>query len=144
MIDDLEHWHNLKPPLSPNEYEISLYKKLIGDSSPVCLLGMTKELVNLCDVAIDIHPINIGKPTICDNWENISGTFGAVIGDGIPNLTGLDYVKKVLSVSEKFICRVFMKKQIGMKYATLFLTEFPDNSYLEVTQQDIAMVMWKK
>jgi len=134
LIADTEHWQNCKPPLSPNQEEVRLYKELIGDNSPVCLLGMTKELIHLCDLAVDLKPINIKKPTLQCDWNNLEGSFGAIIGDGVLNLTGLQFIEKALKISKKFICRTFTYKQPGMKYATIFPTEFPGSKVVIQTQ----------
>ena len=162
LINDVAHWQNLKPPLAPNELEISVYKELIRDSKPVCLLGMTKELVPLCDFAVDLNPLNIGKPTIKSDWNEIANLkvsgvdfnsgkceiskfhAGAIIGDGPINLTGFQFIEKALSVADKLICRVFMVKQPGMKYAQFFPTEFPGSHVIVNTQDDIAIVMWTR
>lgn len=61
MIEDYNHWHHQKPPLCPNDYEIRLYKELINDLKPIYLLGLTKELIDLCDYAVDLHKSNIEK-----------------------------------------------------------------------------------
>lgn len=145
LTDDVLHWQNLKPPLCPNEQEVAVYRELIGDSTPVYLLGMTKQLVELCDVAVDLNPRDIGKPVIKSNWNDLSGFYaGAIIGDGIINLTGFDFIQKSLSLTDKLICRVFMAKQPGMKYATFFPRDFPGNHRTIVTQKDIAIVIWQK
>jgi len=144
LIEDVAHWENLKPPLSPNDAEIEIYRNLIGDSAPVYLLGMTKELVSLCDIAIDLNPRKIDKPTIKSDWQDLSGFHvGAIIGDGIINLTGFDFINKALTLTDKFICRVFMTKQPGMKYATFFPREFPGKHRIIHTQQDIVIVIWE-
>ena len=142
MIGDSQHWHSMLPPLSPDDKDIAIYKQAIGDLSPVYLLGMTKQLVELCDVAVDLFPIEIGKPTIQSNWLDLDVRAGAVIGDGVINLAGFDLIDHMLSISERFICRVFMAKQPGMKYATFFPTEFPHNPTIISTQKDIAILIW--
>jgi hypothetical protein len=144
LINDVQHWQNLKPPLAPNEAEIEIYREYIGDSKPVCLLGMTKELVPLCDFAVDLNPLNIGKPTIKSDWNDLEETSEVIIGDGILNFTGFQFVEKALSISKKLICRIFMAKQLGMKYATYFpkQPEFPGTYKLTHTQENIVIVMW--
>ena len=145
LIKDTLHWENLKPPLAPNEDEVLIYRQFIGDSTPVYLLGMTKELVPLCNVAVDLHPRDIGKPTIKSDWNDLDGIkVGAIIGDGIINLTGFDFIEKTLLLTDKLICRVFMAKQPGMKYATFFPTEFPGKHSIIHTQENIAIVKWEK
>ena len=145
LVNDAAHWENLKPPLAPNELEVKTYRDFIGDSSPVYLLGMTKELVPLCDIAIDLNPRDIGKPTIKSDWGDLHDFYvGAIIGDGIINLMEFKYIDKALKLADKLICRVFMKKQAGMKYATFFPQSFPGKHSIVHTQQDIAVVMWTR
>jgi hypothetical protein len=139
----MPHWQNLSPPSCPNEEETSLYKKLIGDSTPVCLLGMTKELVPFCDVAVDLNPHKIDKPIIKGNWADLTGSYGAIIGDGVLNLMGLEFVPQMLQLAPKLVCRVFMKKLPEMKYAQIFPTEFPGSKSVIITQPDIAIVSWE-
>jgi hypothetical protein len=143
LTNDPEHWQGCKPPLSPNEEEVAIYKKEIGDKKPVYLFGMTKSLAGMCDVAVDLCPIEIGIPAIKSNWLDVEGFYaGAIIGDGIVNLEGDNLIKKVSTMTDKLIARVFMAKQPGMKYATYFPTEFPGSSSVIITQKDIAIVTW--
>ena len=79
-IEDTKHWQNLKPPLCPNEYEIELYRHHIRGYKPVCLLGMTKQLIELCDFMIDLNPINQEKPVIKSDWYNINEKSEVVLG----------------------------------------------------------------
>lgn len=151
LLEDTNHWQNLKPPLSPNEEEVAIYRKLIGDSKRVLLLGMTKELIPLCEAAVDLNPINIGKPVIKADWNDLllhvppgKNITDVIIGDGIINLTGFEFVEKALTIADKLICRVFMAKQQGMKYATWFPTEFPGAAEVIKTYDDIAIVLWKR
>jgi len=146
IIKDTSHWQNLTPPLAPNLFEISLYEKYIEFFSPVCLLGMTKELVDLCDVAVDLNPIQIKESlqVIKCDWNDLCGDFGVIIGDGVLNFTGLDFVHKALKLAKRAIFRVFMEKQPGMKYATIFLKEFPGCNQVIVTQKNIVMTVWDR
>jgi len=143
MMPNASYWQNCQPPLSPNEEEIAIYKKEIGDKKPVYLFGMTKSLAGMCDVAIDLCPVEIGIPTIKSNWLDVEGFYaGVIIGDGIINLEGDRLIEKVSTIADKLICRVFMAKQHNMKYATYFPTEFPGNSSVIITQKNIAIVTW--
>jgi hypothetical protein len=141
---DPAYWQNLVPPYAPNADELALYRSLVGAATPVCLLGMTRDLVPLCDVAADLNPIAIGKPVLKCDWNALTGRFGAVIGDGVLNLAGPGLVQKVLAVSDRLVARVFMKKQPLMRYATIFPTEFPGSTAVYVTQPDIAVVVWDR
>lgn len=143
MINDKNHWHGRNPPLCPNPYEIECYKYNIKNKSPVCLLGMTKELLPLCDYAIDLNPVECDKPVRKMNWWDILEFSEVMIGDGVLNLVGLEFVDKVARLmTNSLVCRVFLKKQPWMKYATHFPTSFPGATWFE-SQPDIAMVRWK-
>lgn len=140
---NIEYWQSGQPPMSPNLEEVTIFKELIGGKKPVCLLGMTKLLVDLCDFAVDLHPTEISKTTIQSNWWNLNISVGSVIGDGVINLEGLKLVDKFSTMCKQFICRVFLTKLPGMKYATHFPSEFPGNSQIIYTQENIAIVVWK-
>jgi len=138
-----EYWDNLSPPLCPNEYEISLYKKYVKGCSPVCLLGMTKDMQPLCDYMVELHPTKQSKPVIEKNWNEFEEYADAIIGDGVINLEGMQLVEKMLKRCNKLVCRVFLKKFSWMKYATHFPQEFPNAKIVISTQQDVAMVVWE-
>ncbi len=144
LIKDTDHWQNLSPPLSPNEYEVELYKHHSKGFRPICLLGMTKELINLCDFMVDLNPIKQIKPVIKSDWTEINECAGVILGDGVLNLTGLSLIDNLLKNSNKIICRVFLKKLDGMKYATHFPTEFHRDSLVVPNQYNLAMVFWDK
>jgi hypothetical protein len=141
-MKDTEHWQSLNPPLSPNSEEVDIYRRQIEDLRPVCLLGMTKQLLSLCDYMVDINPIEQEKPVVNSNWEDFEGVAKVIIGDGVLNLAGMDLVPKLIAKRDLIVCRVFMKKFEGMKYATHFPTEFPGSSKIIITQPDIAIVVW--
>lgn len=144
IIKDTDHWQNLKPPLSPNDYEFELYKHHSKGYYPICLLGMTKKLIPICDFMVDLNPIKQEKPVIKSDWKDINEQSSVIIGDGILNLAGIELVDKLLKVTNKLICRVFLKKLDGMKYATHFPNEFPKSSMIIPTQENVAMVIWDK
>ena len=143
MLEDTAHWQNVAPPLAPNEYEIEIYKHHIRGYGPICLLGMTKDLQPLCDFMVDANPIKQTKPVIKNDWFCLKNEAEVFIGDGVINLTSLDLVKKLLRIGNKVVCRVFLKKLDGMKYATYFPNEFPGASLVIPTQENIAMVVWE-
>jgi hypothetical protein len=144
LIKDTSHWQNLKPPLSPNEYEVELYRHHIKGHGPICLLGMTKELIKLCDFMVDLNPIQQEKPVLRSDWSQINRHVDVIIGDGVLNLCGLDLLNNLLKITNKLICRVFMNKLEGMKYATYFPNEFPGSSLVIPTQENVVMVIWEK
>ena len=143
IIEDTDHWHGKLPPFSPNEAEVVIYKQLIGDLFPVCLLGMTEKLVPLCDVAVDLNPVSINKITIKCNWNDLKDHYAVIIGDGVINLEGMQFVENMSKLCDRFISRVFLNKLEGMKYATFFPNEFPGSKEVIHTQENIAIVIWE-
>jgi hypothetical protein len=144
MILDTQHWQNLKPPLSPNEYEIELFKLHINGLHPVCLLGMTKELIPLCDFMVDINPIPQNKPIIKLDWKDLDKKSSVIIGDGVLNLAGIELIDHLLKLTDKIVCRVFLKKLEDMKYAQYFPQKFLGAELIIPTQENIIMVIWDK
>jgi len=141
---DTEHWLGKGPPLSPNEYEIEIYRHHVRGYSPVCLLGMTDELQPICDFMVDLYPIKQTKPVLEMNWNDYNQPVNVIIGDGVLNLEGLQLVDKLLNNCNKLICRVFLKKFSWMKYATHFPIKFPAAKFVIPTQDNIVMVVWEK
>lgn len=144
MIQDTQHWQNLKPPLSPNEYEVELFRFHTKGFDPVCLLGMTKELISLCDFMVDINPIPQDKPIIKSGWEELDQKSSAIICDGVLNLAGIKLIDHLLKLTDKIVCRVFLKKLEGMKYAQYFPQEFLGAELVIPTQENIAIVIWNR
>lgn len=140
---DIEYWQNLKPPMCPNEYEVEIFKHHTKSLKPVCLLGMTKNLQNLCDFMVDLFPTKQEKLVIQQNWNDFEKPCEAIIGDGIINLEGLQLVEKLTKCSNKLVFRVFLKKFSWMKYAQHFPTEFPGSKLVIPTQENIAIVVWE-
>lgn len=141
LLEDTEHWQNLRPPLSPNEYEVEIYKRHIS-SFPVCLLGMTKELIPLCDYMVDANPVRQEKKIIQCDWNDFKERPSVIIGDGVLNLCGIELAHKMANLADKVICRVFMKKIEGMKYAKFFPKDFVDADLVIPTQKDVVIVVW--
>jgi len=146
LIQDTNHWQSLLPPLSPNDHEVGIYEKKCAGSGPVCLLGMTKELIHLCDYMVELNPISQPKPVIKSDWMNFSASVPAevVIGDGVLNLAGPGLVDHLMKFHDKLVCRVFKRKFDGMKYATHFPTSFPGSKEITETQPDIVIVTWER
>jgi hypothetical protein len=143
LTQDTGHWHHLRPPLSPNAEEVTIYLQQIRGFQPVYLLGMTRELLPCCDVAVDLNPVECGKPTLKRDWKNLDDIqAGAIIGDGVLNLAGIGLVDTLLRCCDRLVCRVFLKKLPGMKYAAHFPQEFPAASLVIPTQEHIVMVVW--
>jgi len=144
LVNDSAHWQQLQPPLSPCTGEVTIYQQQLNGFKPVYLLGMTKELVPLCDVAVDLNPRAIGKPTLDCDWNNLEIQAGAIIGDGVINLAGMALVEKLLQCCDRLVCRVFLQKLPGMKYATHFPQHFPGASLVLPTQEHVVIVVWDK
>lgn len=142
LLKDTEHWHNLSPPLSPNEHEVKIYEKYVKGRGPVCLLGMTKELAHLCEYMVDLNPSQQERPVIKSDWKNFNGMADAIIGDGVLNLSGVGLADNLMSRCDLLVCRVFLKRFEGMKYAEHFPNEFPGSREIIVTQPGVAMVVW--
>lgn len=143
MIEDTKHWQSTNPPLCPNEQEIEIFKTYIGNKKPACLLGMTKQLLPFCDFCVDLNPINVGKPVIQTDWRNMNTPAEIMVGDGVLNLVGLEFIEKLKNLCNSFVCRVFLKKLEGMKYAEIFPTEFPESKNIIYTQENIAIVIYE-
>lgn len=141
---DQKHWVDRSPPFCPNEYEIELYKHHVKGFSPVCLLGMTKELQFLCNFMVDDDPSLQDKPVINIDWNKYQENSEVIIGDGVLNLEGIQLVDKLMKYCKKLVCRVFLKKFDWMKYAKHFPNEFPNSKLVIPTQKDIVMVIWEK
>jgi hypothetical protein len=142
LLEDTHHWHNLQPPLAPNEYEVEIYRHHIKGLVPVCLLGMTKPLIPLCDFMVDANPVRAEKKVIKCDWNDLKERSSVVIGDGVLNLCGVELAHKMLTLADKAIFRVFLKKLEGMKYAKYFPKEFLDADMVIPTQKDVAIVIW--
>lgn len=142
LLEDTEHWQNLKPPLSPNIEEVEIYKNQVKGMQPICLLGMTKELIPMCDYMVDLNPIKTSKKVIQCDWLNLEECSEAIIGDGVINLAGMRLVNSMRKICRKLVCRVFTKKLPGMKYATNFPDNFPDSRLIIPTQENVVVVVW--
>jgi hypothetical protein len=144
LIEDTQHWQNLQPPLAPNEYEVEIYRHHVRGMGAVCLLGMTKSLIPLCDYMVDLNPIQQEKPVVKTDWAELKVRPNVILGDGVLNLSGQELVEKLLAVSDKVVCRVFLRKLEGMKYAQHFPTEFPGADMVIPTQKDVVIVVWTR
>lgn len=146
MHNDREHWQNLSPPLAPNKFEIEVYEDMLIGYQQVTLLGMTKELIPLVSLAIDLNPIEtIGVCTAKRDWNNL-GAFqtDAIIGDGVINLIGIELVPKIMRHCDIFISRVFLRPFPGMKYATHFPNRFPKAQAIIRTQPGVIIAIWNR
>lgn len=142
-LHDTQHWQSLRPPLAPNEDEVRIYEEECRGKGPVCLLGMTKELVYICDYMVDMTPIPQPKPVLAQDWKVFEGLAEAIIGDGVLNLAGPELVPILLKKCDLLVCRVFTRRLEGMKYATHFPDSFPGANRIRQTQPHVVMVSWE-
>lgn len=145
MILDSQHFDNLPLPLYPNEQEVALYKKYIQASDNVLLLGYTKQLIDLCDVAMDINPPTPHcKKIIKQDWFTLDTKYNIIMGDGVLNLTGGDLVQYLSKYCDTLIIRFFTDKIDGMKYATHFKynTSFLLPDIIIDTQPSCKILIW--
>jgi hypothetical protein len=142
LTQDTRHWQNLRPPLSPDEKEVKIYEDKCRGFGPVCLLGMTKELIHICDYMVDLNPMMQKKPVIARDWADLSSMAEVIIGDGVLNLAGMSLADGLRRKCDRLVCRVFRRKFDGMKYATHFPSEFPGAKEVVETQPGIVMVTW--
>jgi hypothetical protein len=147
MIPDINHFNNLSYPLAPNEHEVSIYTKYINGTT--LLLGYTKQLIDLCDVAIDLNPplnppLNLNNKIIKQDWFTITGHYNIIIGDGVLNLVGGKLVQYLSTHCNTLVIRFFTEKIDGMKYATYFKynTEFLLPDIIIDTQTSCKILIW--
>ncbi len=154
MQNDVLHFSTLMPPLSPNEYEVKIYKQFTKPYKNILLLGYTKELLPFCTQAIDINPPlydhiirSLYQEKISKgDWFHITGKYDCIIADGVLNLVGGSLMDHLKTLSDNIMIRFFTKKLPHMKYATIFadtLNVLIPNEII-YTQEGCVMLMWKK
>lgn len=144
MIEDSDHFNNLQYPLAPNPYEASIYESYVNNHNTL-LLGYTKQLIHLCDIAMDINPLeNCDKKILQQDWFTIGDHYDVIIGDGVLNLVGGDLVKHLSLYCNVLVIRFFTEKIPGMKYATYFRsnTSFLLPDVIIDTQKSCKMLVW--
>jgi len=146
MISDVDHFNNLPPPLYPNESEVLIYTKYISTeyNHTTLLLGYTKQLIHLADIAIDLNPPNHNTNIIKQDWYTIEGYYNTIIGDGVLNLVGGDLVEYLSHHCDTLIIRFFTEKINGMKYAKQFKrnTNFLLPDIIIDTQPKCKILVW--
>ncbi len=145
---DINHFNTLQPPLSPNDQEVELFRRNIEDSDTVLLLGYTKQLLPLCNIAMDLNPPDETRYSdVCKgNWFDITpGVCDTIIGDGVLNLVGGQLVQYLSARCKKLIIRFFTDKLPGMKYATYFRnnTNFLLPDEIIETQPNCKILIWR-
>ena len=143
MIDDSDHFNNLPLPLYPNDDEVAIYKKYKGDGK-ILLLGYTKQLIHLCDCAMDLNPPETQKNIIKQDWFTITEHYDTIIGDGVVNLAGGELIEFLSHHCDTLIIRFFTQKINGMKYATHFEsnTNFLLPNIIIETQPLCKILIW--
>lgn len=142
MLNDVEHFNSLKPPLAPNDNEVEIYKSYIEGKT--ILLGYTKQLIDLCDLAFDLNP-PINSKVVKKDWFTIDEHYNTIIGDGVLNLVSGDLVEYLSKHCDQLIIRFFTEKIDGMKYATNFRdnTAFLLPDKIIDTQPKCKILIWK-
>ena len=143
MIVDIDHFNNLPLPLYPNELEVSIYEKYKGNGQTL-LLGYTKQLIHLSDVAMDLNPPQTNNHITKQDWYTITEHYDTIIGDGVLNLVGGDLVEYLSHHCNTLIIRFFTEKINGMKYATNFKrnTNFLLPDIIINTQPQCKILIW--
>ena len=122
MNDLKDYWASLTPPLAPSNLDVEVYKKNLVKGSTL-LLGSTKKLLELCDVAMDISPVYEDKKIIVGDWVRNAIFFENIIGDGVLNFNQ-NLCNQLLEMAEKtcnqFLVRSFNYRMPIMKVADYF------------------------
>lgn len=122
-MDNLKnYWASLTPPLAPSNLDVEIYKRNMIEGSTL-LLGSTKQLLEICYVALDISPVYQDKKIIVGDWVSNSIFFENIIGDGVLNFNQI-LCEQLLEMSEKkcsqFLVRAFNYRMPTMKIADYF------------------------
>lgn len=123
---DKTYWANLLPPLAPSSSDVVIFEQnIIGEQ--VILLGITKELVHLADLAVDSDPYVLNSIfTVIDDWLNYRGYADTYIGDGVLNIISMEdcntLISNISEWSQRLIVRVFNEKTPEMRVAFNFPT----------------------
>lgn len=137
-----EHWINLPYPLKPCDSEVEVYRKNLIKGSTL-MLGSTKQLLDICDVAVDLAPRYEHYKIIKGDWYNLFGFYENIIADGAINLTGPSLIDAIKPHCNIFISRVFAKKFPAMKYAELFYSEFSGATKIAEINESCPIFIWK-
>lgn len=136
------HWINLPYPLRPNPAEVEIFRENLLPGKTL-LLGSTKDLLPLCDVAVDLDPKYEDSKLIYGDWYNISGDYENIIADGSLNWGAEELLPIIEKHCKRFICRVFSEKLPGMKYATHFYSEFEGAEKIAEINKLCPIFIWK-
>jgi hypothetical protein len=141
MIEDHEFWDNLTEPKTPNDYEVSVYKKYIKGNA--LLLGETKKLRMIVNKGLDLFPTDFAEK---GDWFDLKEHYDTIIGDGVLNFEhGLNLLEYLKPYCDRFICRVFtpeIQEIFTGKYAKNFYDDFPGCSIINKTQKGCCIVVY--
>jgi hypothetical protein len=143
QMDYITHFSNLQLPLYPNEYEVEIYAKY--KKGKTLLLGYTKQLLFLCDDAMDNNPnLEVTKNVIVKDWFALDKYYETIIGDGVLNLVGGELVTYLSTRCNRLIIRFFTDKIASMRYATFFKsnTAFLLPDVIIDTQTSCKILIW--
>ena len=117
-----DYWASLTPPLAPSSHDVEIYRTNLIEGSTL-LLGSTKQLLDLCDIALDVSPVYQDKKIIVGDWVNNEMFFENIIGDGVLNFNH-NLCNQLLEMAEKncnqFLVRAFNYKMPMMRVADYF------------------------
>lgn len=117
-----EYWGTLKEPLKPSASDVKFFADNIFGK--VALLGCTKELMPLCEVAIDADPYYYDVKIVIDDWLNYTMHTDCVIADGSFNILTEEDCNKIITMAKanrgKLIVRFFNSRLQSMKVAFNF------------------------
>lgn len=118
-----EYWgQSFKHPLSPNDEDVEIYKRLMTNGS-VLLLGCTQNLIPLSSCQLDLDPWYQGPNVIVGDWRENQDEYDNIIGDGVMNLCR-DLCEAVLAMSSKkcasLVVRSFNRRLKEMMVASYF------------------------
>ncbi|CAB4123476.1 hypothetical protein UFOVP46_7 [uncultured Caudovirales phage] len=136
------------PPLAPSQGDVYLYQQFMLDGNTL-LLGVTSQLIDLADKALDIDPFTVTDKVIKGDW--LTNTYSAtnIIGDGCFNLLTMDQCNQLVSMaskhSKRLIIRSFNYRLKEMKIAEHFPKkedfDVSPNEWLEF--EKYTFLIWK-
>ena len=119
------YWSNLTPPLAPSQDDVAFYKQQLLEGSTL-LLGVTPQLFDLADVALDIDPFVVTEKVVIGNWLDNTADFTNVIGDGCFNLLTMEQCDSLVQMasnhSKRLVIRSFNYRLKEMRIAEHFPT----------------------
>jgi hypothetical protein len=102
------YWANLTPPLAPSEENVGMYKQLMLEGTTL-LLGVTPQMFDLADAALDIDPFMMSDKVIIGNWLDNTSTFSNIIGDGCFNLLTIEQCDSLVQMASQYSKRLIVR-----------------------------------